>query len=680
MTAMAALALVRAQRLARVADIACAMSLEALQGTPTSFHPAIHAARPLPGQTRERRDAPRAARRLGDRRVASLVRQGAGRLLAALRAAGARREPRSPRLRRAHRRGRAQRRHRQPARPPRGRADRLERQLPRPAGRDRARLPRDRVRRAREHQRAPDRAARQPEPLRRPAAVPRRPRGRAQLRLHDPAVRRGGARLREQGALPSRRRSTRSPRAPVRRITSRWGTAAGLKALQVVANAERVLAIELLAGAQARRVPRAARAGCRRCARRARSSARCPSALREDRSLSADIERVAAAIRDGRLLVAAVGRRGRQVLAVSDLPPLRQPVPRHGDPPRGARRRDPRRRARSPAATSRGPLASPPGTSSSRLGGAGSASAARATCLAGRHAEGTDRRTAARRAGTATRERRLVERLVGDLSAIRAPRGIDAERALVADRGAAPDAAEQPRPRGRRASRGRSSSTAARDARPARTTRCARSCATLLRLGDDETLLVQSGKPVGVFRTHAGAPRVLIANSLLVPALGDVGRVPAARGEGLTMFGQMTAGLVDLHRHAGDPAGHVPDVLRRGRGALRLARPLAGGRSSPPGSGGWAGRSRSRRRWRAPRSSASRSTSARSTAGSRRATSTSRRRRSTTRSRGCARPPRSGGRSRSALRANAADVFPELVAPRRGASTSSPTRRRRTIR
>ncbi|HEU4973064.1 MAG TPA: aromatic amino acid ammonia-lyase, partial [Gaiellaceae bacterium] len=51
MTAMASLALVRAQRLARVADIACAMSLEALQGTPTSFHPSIHAARPLPGQT-----------------------------------------------------------------------------------------------------------------------------------------------------------------------------------------------------------------------------------------------------------------------------------------------------------------------------------------------------------------------------------------------------------------------------------------------------------------------------------------------------------------------------------------------------------------------------------------------------------------------------------------------------
>ena len=63
----------------------------------------------------------------------------------------------------------------------------------------------------------------------------------------------------------------------------------------------------------------------------------------------------------------------------------------------------------------------------------------------------------------------------------------------------------------------------------------------LLRLGDDETLLIQSGKPVGVFRTHPGAPRVLIANSLLVPAWAswDEFRLEAA---GLTMFGQMTAG------------------------------------------------------------------------------------------------------------------------------------------
>jgi urocanate hydratase len=66
--------------------------------------------------------------------------------------------------------------------------------------------------------------------------------------------------------------------------------------------------------------------------------------------------------------------------------------------------------------------------------------------------------------------------------------------------------------------------------------------ATLRRLGDDETLLVQSGKPVGVFRTHADAPRVLIANSLLVPAWGDWEHFRKYEAMGLTMYGQMTAG------------------------------------------------------------------------------------------------------------------------------------------
>ena len=65
---------------------------------------------------------------------------------------------------------------------------------------------------------------------------------------------------------------------------------------------------------------------------------------------------------------------------------------------------------------------------------------------------------------------------------------------------------------------------------------------TLLRLRDDETLLVQSGKPVGVFRTHAGAPRVLIANSLLVPKWATWDEFRRLEAEGLTMFGQMTAG------------------------------------------------------------------------------------------------------------------------------------------
>jgi urocanate hydratase len=65
---------------------------------------------------------------------------------------------------------------------------------------------------------------------------------------------------------------------------------------------------------------------------------------------------------------------------------------------------------------------------------------------------------------------------------------------------------------------------------------------TLERLADDETLLIQSGKPVGVFRTHDLAPRVLIANSLLVPRWATLEDFWELEAEGLTMYGQMTAG------------------------------------------------------------------------------------------------------------------------------------------
>ncbi len=65
---------------------------------------------------------------------------------------------------------------------------------------------------------------------------------------------------------------------------------------------------------------------------------------------------------------------------------------------------------------------------------------------------------------------------------------------------------------------------------------------TLRRLENDETMLVQSGKPVGVFRTHEGAPRVLIANSLLVPHWATADEFRRLEALGLTMFGQMTAG------------------------------------------------------------------------------------------------------------------------------------------
>src|SRR5579871_6034291 len=64
----------------------------------------------------------------------------------------------------------------------------------------------------------------------------------------------------------------------------------------------------------------------------------------------------------------------------------------------------------------------------------------------------------------------------------------------------------------------------------------------LHKLGNDETLLVQSGKPVGVLRTHALAPRVLIANSLLVPKWATWEEFRRLEQMGLTMYGQMTAG------------------------------------------------------------------------------------------------------------------------------------------
>src|SRR5881296_4077118 len=65
---------------------------------------------------------------------------------------------------------------------------------------------------------------------------------------------------------------------------------------------------------------------------------------------------------------------------------------------------------------------------------------------------------------------------------------------------------------------------------------------SLRALENDETLLVQSGKPVGVAKTHPDAPRVLIANSLLVPAWATWDEFRALEAKGLTMYGQMTAG------------------------------------------------------------------------------------------------------------------------------------------
>jgi urocanate hydratase len=186
----------------------------------------------------------------------------------------------------------------------------------------------------------------------------------------------------------------------------------------------------------------------------------------------------------------------------------------------------------------------------------------------------------------------LVERLVGDLSAIRAPRGTELHagswqteaplRMLLNNLD--PEVAEHPE----------SLVVYGGSGRAARSHDALRSIVrTLLRLRDDETLLVQSGKPVGVFRTHPGAPRVLIANSLLVPRWATWDEFRRLEAEGLTMYGQMTAGswiyigtqgilqgtyqtfcaAGEAHFGTSDLAGRT--ILTAGLGGMGGAQPLA---------------------------------------------------------------------------------------------------------
>ena len=186
----------------------------------------------------------------------------------------------------------------------------------------------------------------------------------------------------------------------------------------------------------------------------------------------------------------------------------------------------------------------------------------------------------------------LVEELVADLSSIRAPRGstlnarsweTEAPLRMLLNN-LDPEVAEHPE----------SLVVYGGSGRAARSHAALRAIVrTLLRLGPDETLLVQSGKPVGVFRTHPGAPRVLIANSLLVPRWATWQEFRRLEAEGLTMFGQMTAGswiyigtqgilqgtyqtfCAAGERHFGSPnlAGRV--VLTAGLGGMGGAQPLA---------------------------------------------------------------------------------------------------------
>jgi urocanate hydratase len=186
----------------------------------------------------------------------------------------------------------------------------------------------------------------------------------------------------------------------------------------------------------------------------------------------------------------------------------------------------------------------------------------------------------------------VVESLCGDLSSIRAPRGTELNalswlteaplRMLLnnLDR----EVAEKPEELIVYGGSGRA----------ARSHSALRAIVrSLLTLGDDETLLVQSGKPVAVFRTHPGAPRVLIANSLLVPRWATWDEFRRLEALGLTMFGQMTAGswiyigsqgilqgtyqtfaaAGEKHYGSSDLRGRT--VLTAGLGGMGGAQPLA---------------------------------------------------------------------------------------------------------
>ena len=333
-------------------------------------------------------------------------------------------------------------------------------------------------------------------------------RRRSQQRLHDPAVRRRVPRLARTRCCAIPRRVDSIPTSAGQEDHVSMGNAAGLKAWQVLANCERALGDRAARGRAGGRVPRAARAGRGR-PRDAGGGARA--------------------------VAAAAGR----------------PVARAGH--RGGGGCDPRRIA-----------------ARRRRGGSGGVAMSVTQTLAAR-----------------------VDALCGDLSSIRAPRGTELNarqwsteaplRMLLnnLDR----EVAEKPEELIVYGGSGK----AARNHDALRAI-----VGALLELGADETLLVQSGKPVGVFTTHENAPRVLIANSLLVPKWATWDEFRRLEAEGLTMFGQMTAGswiyigtqgilqgtfqtfAAAGEKHFGSPDLRGRTILTAGLGGMGGAQPLAG--------------------------------------------------------------------------------------------------------
>jgi urocanate hydratase len=187
----------------------------------------------------------------------------------------------------------------------------------------------------------------------------------------------------------------------------------------------------------------------------------------------------------------------------------------------------------------------------------------------------------------------VAEELCGDLTRIRAPRGTQLHARSWATEAPLrmllnnldPDVAERPEELVVYGGSGK----AARNPESLRAI-----VRSLLELGDDESLLVQSGKPVGIFRTHPGAPRVLIANAMLVPRWATWEEFRRLEALGLTMYGQMTAGswiyigtqgilqgtfqtfAAAGETHFGSPNLSGRTILTAGLGGMGGAQPLAG--------------------------------------------------------------------------------------------------------
>jgi urocanate hydratase len=112
----------------------------------------------------------------------------------------------------------------------------------------------------------------------------------------------------------------------------------------------------------------------------------------------------------------------------------------------------------------------------------------------------------------------------------------------------------------------------------------------LKKLEADETLLIQSGKPVGVFRTHADAPRVLLANSNLVPHWANWEHFNELDRKGLMMYGQMTAGSWIYIGTQGIVQGTYETFAEAGRQHYRSPSLAQSGERSPEGTAAGLGR------------------------------------------------------------------------------------------